>query len=235
MVTRTLNSILHWQHSLQGTRQKWTDLSHHAQLSMCTSRDKMSASGMEFSVLKECEFVAVVSWKVGWWWFFYTKFALIRSDDWWVSFTRPWAVFTRLGRPDEWLVRTLIIKRSDCILSRSTVWLHSSDFIIMQYRALVIHYAIQHWKPLQPTPEVGRMLPTSSGGCLNMLSYKYRDSYIRQWWDHLIFIMEIPIQNNIFTLRWSQETFNILARSGCHVMVNFAIHTYWKYVTSEQM
>ena len=43
---------LHWQHSLQGIRQKWTDLSHHAQLSMCTSRDKMAASGMEFSVLK---------------------------------------------------------------------------------------------------------------------------------------------------------------------------------------
>ena len=39
--------------------------------------------------------------------FFNTKFALVRSDDWWVSFTRPWAVFTRLGRPDEWLVRTL--------------------------------------------------------------------------------------------------------------------------------
>ena len=29
---------LNWQHSLQGTRQKWKDLSHHAQLSMCTSR-----------------------------------------------------------------------------------------------------------------------------------------------------------------------------------------------------
>ena len=39
--------------------------------------------------------------------FFLHKFALVRSDDWWVSFTRPWAVFTRLGRPDEWLVRTL--------------------------------------------------------------------------------------------------------------------------------
>ena len=102
-----LNSIPHWRHSLQGTRQNWTDLSHHAQLSMCTSRDKMAASGMEFSVLIECEFVAVVSWKVGWWWFFHTKFALVRSDDWWVSFTRPWAVFTRLGRPDEWLVRAL--------------------------------------------------------------------------------------------------------------------------------
>ena len=38
--------------------------------------------------------------------FFYAKFALVRSDDWWVSFTCPWAVFTRLGRPDEWLVRT---------------------------------------------------------------------------------------------------------------------------------
>ena len=38
---------------------------------------------------------------------FYTKFGLVRSDDWWVSFTRPWAVFTRLGRPDEWLVWTL--------------------------------------------------------------------------------------------------------------------------------
>ena len=96
------------QHSLQGTRQKWTGLSHHAQLSMCTSRDKMAASGMEFSVLIECEFVAVVSWKVGWLCFFNTKFALVRSDNWWVSFTRPWAVFTRLGRPDEWLVRTLI-------------------------------------------------------------------------------------------------------------------------------
>ena len=105
-----LNSVLHWQHSLQGTRQKWTDLSHHAQLSMCTSRDKMTASGMDFSVLIECEFVAVVSWKVGWLCFFYTKFALVRSDDWWVSFTRPWAVFTRLGRPDEWLVRTLAYK-----------------------------------------------------------------------------------------------------------------------------
>ena len=102
-----LNSIPHWRHSLQGTRQNWTDLSHHAQLSMCTSRDKMAASGMEFSVLIECEFVAVVLWKVGWWCFFHTKFALVRSDDWWVSFTRPWAVFTRLGRPDEWLVRTL--------------------------------------------------------------------------------------------------------------------------------
>ena len=104
-----LNSIPHLRHSLQGTRQNWTDLSHHAQLSMCTSRDKMAASGMEFSVLIECEFVAVVSWKVGWWCFFHTKFALVRSDDWWVSFTRPWAVFTRLGRPDEWLVRTLIL------------------------------------------------------------------------------------------------------------------------------
>ena len=88
---------LNWQHLLQGTRQKWTDLSHHAQLSMCTSRDKMAASGMDFSVLIECEFVAVVSWKVGWLCCFYTKFALLRSDDWWVSFTRPWAVFTRLG------------------------------------------------------------------------------------------------------------------------------------------
>ena len=102
------NSIqLNWQHLLQGTRQKWTDLSHHAQLSMCTSRDKMAASGMDFSVLIECEFVAVVSWKVGWLCCFYTKFALVWLDDWWVSFTRPWAVFTRLGRPDEWLVRTL--------------------------------------------------------------------------------------------------------------------------------
>ena len=113
-----LNSVLHWHHSLQGTRQKWTDLSHHAQLSMCTSRDKMAASGMDFSVLIECEFVAVVSWKVGWLCFFYTKFALIRSDDWWVSFTRPWAVFTRLGRPDEWLVRTLGLPNM-CVLSNS--------------------------------------------------------------------------------------------------------------------
>ena len=99
---------LNWHHSLQGTRQKWTDVSHHVQLSMCTSRDKMAASGMEFSVLIECEFVAVVSWKEGWLcFFFHTKFALVQSDDWWVSFTRPWPVFTRLGRPGEWLVRTL--------------------------------------------------------------------------------------------------------------------------------
>ena len=63
---------LHWQHSLQGTRQKWTDLSHHAQLSMCTSRNKMAASWMEFSVLIEYEFVAVVSWKVGELCLFYT-------------------------------------------------------------------------------------------------------------------------------------------------------------------
>ena len=68
-----LNSVLHWHHSLQGTRQKWTDLSHHAQLSMCTSRDKMAASGVDFSVLIECEFVAVVSWKVGWLCFFLHK------------------------------------------------------------------------------------------------------------------------------------------------------------------
>ena len=54
----------------EGTRQKWTDLSHHTQLSMCTSRDKTAASGMVFSVLIECLFVAVVSWKVGWLWFF---------------------------------------------------------------------------------------------------------------------------------------------------------------------
>ena len=70
---------------------------------------------MEFSVLIECEFVAVVSWKVGWLCFFNTKFALVRSDDWGVSFTRPWAVFTRLGRPDEWLVRTLLkLSGTDC-------------------------------------------------------------------------------------------------------------------------
>ena len=111
-----LNSIPHWRHSLQGTRQNWTDLSHHAQLSMCTSRDKMAASGMEFSVLIECEFVAVVSW-IGWWCFFHTKFALVRTDDWWVSFTRPWAVFTRLGRPDEWLVRTLAYMRHSASMS----------------------------------------------------------------------------------------------------------------------
>ena len=54
----------------RGPDKKWTDLSHHAQLSMCTSRDKMSASGMDFSILIECEFVAVVSWKVGWLCFF---------------------------------------------------------------------------------------------------------------------------------------------------------------------
>ena len=39
--------------------------------------------------------------------FFNTKFALVQTDVWWVSFTRPWAVFTRLGRPDECLVGTL--------------------------------------------------------------------------------------------------------------------------------
>ena len=90
-----------------GHQKKWTDLSHHAQLSMCASRDKMAASGMEFSVLIECGFVAVVSWKGGWLCFIYTKFAIFWPDDWWVSFTRPWAVFTCLGSPDEWLVRTL--------------------------------------------------------------------------------------------------------------------------------
>ena len=74
---------------------------------MCTSRDKIAASGTEFGILIECEFVAVVSWKVGWLCFFYTKFVLVRSDDWWVSFTHPWAVLTCLGRPDEWLVWTL--------------------------------------------------------------------------------------------------------------------------------
>ena len=96
-----------------GDQKKWTDLSHHAQLSMCTSRDKMAASGMEFSILIKCEFVAVVSWKIGWLWVFFTKFALVRSDDWRVSLTRPWAVFTRLGRPDKWLVRTLVIVRTN--------------------------------------------------------------------------------------------------------------------------
>ena len=60
---------LHWHNSLQGTRQKWTDLSLHAQLSLCPSRDKMAASGMEFSILIDCEFIAVVSWKVGWLYF----------------------------------------------------------------------------------------------------------------------------------------------------------------------
>ena len=91
-----------------GDQTKLTDLSHHAQLNMCTSRDRMAASGMEFSVPIQCEFVAVVSWKVDYV-FFYTKFALVLLHNWWVSFTRPWAVFTRLGRPDEWLVRTLLI------------------------------------------------------------------------------------------------------------------------------
>ena len=38
---------------------------------MCTSRDKMAASGMDFSILIEYEFVAVVSWKVGWLWGFF--------------------------------------------------------------------------------------------------------------------------------------------------------------------
>ena len=67
-----LNSRLNYTDSIhcRGPDKKWTNLSHHAQLSTCTSRDKMAASGMEFSILKECEFVAVVSWKVGWWCFF---------------------------------------------------------------------------------------------------------------------------------------------------------------------
>ena len=39
--------------------------------------------------------------------FFLHKICTRPIGRWWVSFTRPWAVFTRLGRPDEWLVRTL--------------------------------------------------------------------------------------------------------------------------------
>ena len=132
-----LNSIPHWRHSLQGTRQNWTDLSHHAQLSMCTSRDKMAASGMEFNVLIECEFVAVVSWKVGWWCFFHTKFALVRSDDCWVSFTRPWAVFTRLGRPDEWLVRTLQLLE-DSLVGIRLVYLYFSELYSWHWGICII-------------------------------------------------------------------------------------------------
>ena len=92
---------LHWQHSLEGTR-------HHAQLSMCTNRDKMAASGKEFSVLIECEFVAVVAWKGGWLWVFLHKICT-RPIGRLVSQFYSWAVFTRLGRPDKWLVGTLNI------------------------------------------------------------------------------------------------------------------------------
>ena len=93
----------HWQHSLQGTRQKWTDLSHHAQLSMCTSRDKMAASRMEFSALIQSEFVAVVSWKLGWLCFLDTKFALLRSDDVikWKHFPPNW--------PFEWEIHRSLV------------------------------------------------------------------------------------------------------------------------------
>ena len=61
------------QHPLQGTRQKRTGLSHHAQLSVCTNRDKMAVSRMEISTPTHGEFVAVVSWKVGWLCFFLHK------------------------------------------------------------------------------------------------------------------------------------------------------------------
>ena len=68
--------------------------------------------------------------------FFYTKFALVRSDDWWVSFTCPWAVFTRLGRPDEWLVRTLHPK---------------PDFLYVFYTKFHSHRQIFYWPCLEFT------------------------------------------------------------------------------------
>ena len=82
----------HWQHSLQGTRQKWTDLSHHAQLSMCTSRDKKTASRMKFPTLIQSEFVAVVSWKVGWLWVFLHKICTRPIGEHWGGEPRSSAV-----------------------------------------------------------------------------------------------------------------------------------------------
>ena len=95
-------------YSLQGARPKWTDLSHHAQLRMCTSRAKMAASWMKFSAIIQTEFVVIVSWKLVNL-FFHTKFLLVWLDNWRVNFNRPKTVFAHLGQLNEWLVRTLKI------------------------------------------------------------------------------------------------------------------------------
>ena len=79
--------------------------------------------------------------------FFYTKFALVRSDDWWVSFTRPWAVFTRLGPPDEWLVRTLDLISME--LSRPVVVQHRSHLPICPIWACSWAKILSNMAPLE--------------------------------------------------------------------------------------
>ena len=85
-----------------------TDLSHHANLRMRVSTVQNGRFREGFRRWIHDEFVVVFLSKVSSYIYFYRKFSLVRPDDWWVNFTRPRAVLTRLGRPDEWLVRTLI-------------------------------------------------------------------------------------------------------------------------------
>ena len=85
-----------------------TDLSHHANLRMRVSTVQNGRFREGFCRWIHDEFVVVFLSKVSSYIYFYRKFSLVRPDDWWVNFTRPRAVLTRLGRPDKWLVRTLI-------------------------------------------------------------------------------------------------------------------------------
>ena len=136
---------LHWQHSLQRTRQKWTDLSHHAQLSMCTSRDKMAATGMEFIVLIECEFVAVVSWKVGWLCFFLHKICT-RPIGWLVS-----QFYSSLGcfYPSGTTGQVVSSNTGEMALLCNNVshWLGANleSALLFDYHNSNYHYLIQGW------------------------------------------------------------------------------------------
>ena len=57
------------------------------------------------------------------------------QDDWRVSFTRPWAVFTRLGRPDEWLVRQIMIKAQSLFLpAEMEIYYKDQNLQLMGYR-----------------------------------------------------------------------------------------------------
>ena len=82
---------------------------------------------------------------------FYTKFALVQSDDWWVSFTRPWAAFTRLGQPDEWLVRTLkCIKTS--IAGTTSKGHNYTSWWIHQWSSRKVYNVLKIWANMMMQP-----------------------------------------------------------------------------------
>ena len=97
--------LLHWQHSLTAGDQIKMDRSFPSCKTEHVHQQRQNGrfhDGIQHSNrLWICCCSLMKSWLIK---FFYTKVALIQSAHWWVSFTHSWAVFTYLGRPDEWLV-----------------------------------------------------------------------------------------------------------------------------------